>query len=220
MMEIDPSELRGLFRAPDWLRDLGIASWLLIGFLLFLAGLVWLLALTSTIVLPVLTASIIAAVASPLVAWLARHHVPRGISAAIVLLAIVAAGAAMLMLIVGGLAGQEDELSSELTAGASEIQSWAEDAGIDKDSAESANKDASKSLSGGVSALLKGVETGLDVLAGIGIFLAFTVLSLFFMLKDGPRLRAWGERHMGVPQDVARIVTGRTIGSSATTSRA
>ena len=213
MMEIDPSELRGLFRAPDWLRDLGIASWLLIGFLLFLAGLVWLLALTSTIVLPVLTASIIAAVASPLVAWLARHHVPRGIGAAIVLLAIVAAGAAMLMLIVGGLAGQEDELSSELTAGASEIQSWAEDAGIDKDSAESANKDASKSLSGGVSALLKGVETGLDVLAGIGIFLAFTVLSLFFMLKDGPKIRAWGERHMGVPQDVAHIVTGRTIGS-------
>ncbi len=36
----------------------------------------------------------------------------------------------MLMLIVGGLAGQEDELSSELTAGADEIQSWAEDAGI------------------------------------------------------------------------------------------
>ena len=51
------------------------------------------------------------------------------------------------------------------------------------------------------------------MLAGIAIFLAFTVLSLFFMLKDGPRLRAWGERHMGVPQDVARTVTDRTIGS-------
>ena len=53
----------------------------------------------------------------------------------------------------------------------------------------------------------------MDALAGIAIFLAFTVLSLFFMLKDGPRLRAWGERHMGVPQDVARTVTDRTIGS-------
>ena len=76
--EIDPAELRGLFRAPGWLRDLGVASWLLIGVLLFLAGMVWLLALTETIVLPVLTASILAAVASPLVAWLARHRVPRG----------------------------------------------------------------------------------------------------------------------------------------------
>ena len=93
------------------------------------------------------------------------------------------------------------------------MQSWAEDAGIGKGSAESANKDASKSLSGGVSALLKGVATGLDALAGIAIFLAFTVLSLFFLLKDGPQLRAWGERHMGVPEDVARTVTERTIGS-------
>ena len=211
--EIDPAELRGMFRAPDWLRDLGAASWLLIGFLLFLAGLVWLLALTSTIVMPVLTASIIAAVASPLVAWLARHHVPRGIGAVVVLLLIVAAGAAITGLIVGGLAGQESELSSQLTAGADEIQSWAEDAGIGKDSAESAKVDASKSLSGGVSALLKGVATGIDALAGLAIFLAFTVLSLFFLLKDGPRLRAWGERHMGVPQDVARTVTTRTIGS-------
>ena len=71
MVEIDAAELRGLFRAPDWLRDLGIASWLLIGFLIYLAGMIWLLALTSTIVMPVLTAGIIAAVASPLVAWMA-----------------------------------------------------------------------------------------------------------------------------------------------------
>lgn len=211
--EIDPAELRGIFRAPGWLRDLGIASWLLIGFLLFLGGMVWLLALTSTIVMPVITASIIAAVASPLVAWLARHHVPRGVGAVFVLLLIVLAGAAMLGLIVGGLTQQESELSSQLNAGADEIQSWAEDAGIGKDSAESAKKDASKSLSGGVSALLKGVATGIDALAGITLFLAFTVLSLFFMLKDGPRLRAWGERHMGVPDDVARTVTTRTIGS-------
>ncbi len=39
------------------------------------------------------------------------------------------------------------------------------------------------------------------------------MLSLFFLLKDGPQIRAWGERHMGVPQDVARTVTERTIGS-------
>ncbi len=68
VVEIDAAELRGVFKAPDWLRDLGIASWLLIGFLIYLAGMIWLLALTSTIVMPVLTAGIIAAVASPLVA--------------------------------------------------------------------------------------------------------------------------------------------------------
>ena len=210
---IDVAELRGVFSAPPWLRDLGVASWLLIGFLIYLAGMVWLLSLTSTIVMPVITAGVIAAVASPLVAWMARHRVPRAAGAAIVLLGIVVAGLAMVALIVGGIAGQADELSAQLSGGADEIQSWAEDAGISKDSAETANEDASKALSGGVDALLKGVATGISALAGIAVFFAFTVLSLFFLLKDGPQIRAWAERHLDVPVDVAHTITGRTLGA-------
>ena len=41
------------------------------------------------------------------------------------------------------------------------------------------------------------------------MFLAFTALSLFFLLKDGPRIRAWGERHLGVPPPVASTIIGR-----------
>jgi predicted PurR-regulated permease PerM len=44
-------------------------------------------------------------------------------------------------------------------------------------------------------------------------FLAMTVLSLIFLLADGPKIRAWGERHMGVPLPVARTVTKRTLES-------
>ena len=32
-----------MFSAPSWLRDLGFASWLLVGFVLVIVGLVWLL---------------------------------------------------------------------------------------------------------------------------------------------------------------------------------
>ena len=45
------------------------------------------------------------------------------------------------------------------------------------------------------------------------MFLSFTALSLFFLLKDGPVIRAWAERHMGVPAPVGRIVAGRTLQS-------
>ena len=55
--------------APRWLRDLGFTSWLLVGVTLLLVGAVWLLALTQTIVMPVITAGVIAAVASPVVGW-------------------------------------------------------------------------------------------------------------------------------------------------------
>jgi hypothetical protein len=76
-IEIDPAELTGVFAAPGWLRDLGIASWLLVGVAAALAGAVWLLALTQTIVVPVIVAAIIASVASPIVGWLQNRGLPR-----------------------------------------------------------------------------------------------------------------------------------------------
>ena len=86
----DAPDLTDAFAAPGWLRDLGATAWLLVGVTLFLVGAVWLLSLTQTIVMPVLAAGVIAAVASPLVAWLARHRVPRGVAAALLLLGLVA----------------------------------------------------------------------------------------------------------------------------------
>ena len=51
-IEIDPGELSGVFTAPEWLRDAGMTSWLLVGVALLGVGLIWLLALTQTIVAP------------------------------------------------------------------------------------------------------------------------------------------------------------------------
>ena len=51
----------------------------------------------------------------------------------------------------------------------------------------------------------------MKVLGSLAIFLSFTALSLFFLLKDGPLIRGWAERHMGVPQAVGRTITGRTL---------
>src|SRR5215210_3707365 len=92
-VEIEPGELAGAFATPGWLRDLGLTAWLLVGVALFLVGAVWLASLTHTIVTPVITAAVIASVASPLVGWLRGHGVPRAVGAALVLLLIVALGA-------------------------------------------------------------------------------------------------------------------------------
>ena len=77
-VEIDARRLSGLFDVPQWLRGAGQASWLLVGVTVLLVGVIWLLALTNVIVLPLIAAGIVAAVASPLVAWMHRHGLPRG----------------------------------------------------------------------------------------------------------------------------------------------
>src|SRR5215218_1463942 len=90
VIEIEPDALSEIFAAPKWMRDLGFTAWLLVGVAAALIRTIWLLSLTHTIVMPVLTAGIIASVTAPLVDWLRRHRVPRGIGAGIVFLAIVA----------------------------------------------------------------------------------------------------------------------------------
>ena len=79
--------------APAWLRQLGFSSWLLVGFVLILVGVIWLLDQTSTIVMPVILAAVLGAVAGPAVSALQKRGVPRIGGAILVLLGLVAAGA-------------------------------------------------------------------------------------------------------------------------------
>jgi predicted PurR-regulated permease PerM len=212
-IEIDAAELTGVFAAPRWLRDVGLTAWLLVGVALFLVGCIWLLSLTQTIVLPVITAGVIAAVAGPLVGWLQRHHVPRPLGAILLLVALVLLGALVVYIVLAGIASQADSLRAHLDDAKTTIEGWLNDVGVNADKAKSATQDASSSTSQTVSALLGGLGTGIKKLSSLVFFLAMTALSLIFLLADGPKIRAWGERHMGVPQPVARTISRRTLQS-------
>jgi putative heme transporter len=212
-IEIDPGELSGLFAAPNWLRDGGFTSWLLVGVVLLLAGVVWVLTLTSSIFIPLLVAAVIAAVAGQLVDLLHRHRVPRGLGALGVLLLIVAAGALAGYLVLNGIGSESSAISQHLTAGADRIEGWLKDLGVSDSSAQQANHDVSSGTSASFKALVEGVAAGIERLASLAFFLAMTVLSLFFLLKDGPAIRSWAERHVGLPPEVAHTITGRTLQS-------
>ena len=213
VVEIEPGALAGVFAAPRWLRDLGWMSWLLVGVAAFLVGAVWLLALTQTIVLPVVAAAIIAAVLSPVMGWLERHGVGRGLGTVIVLLSVVLLGVVVVVAVIAGISSQTDELTANLRGAADEIEGWLADLGVSQSSAEAAKEDASASLSDAFHALIEGAGTGISALAGLVMFLSFTALSLVFLLKDGPSIRTWGERHLGVPLALAHTITGRVITS-------
>jgi predicted PurR-regulated permease PerM len=212
-VEIDASQLTGVFAAPSWLRDVGLTAWLLVGVALFLAGAVWLLSLTDTIVTPVIAATVVASVSSPLVGWLQRHHVPRPIGAILLVVAGILLGAAVVVIVLVGITSELDSIKAQLADAKNTIEGWLKDLGVGAGTAESAKEDASSSASQAVSALLDGIGAGLSKLSSLVFFLAMTVLSLIFLLADGPKIRAWGERHMGVPLPVARTISSRTLQS-------
>src|SRR3954454_218552 len=98
-----PRDFAGLFAAPRWLRDLGLTAWLAVGVTLALVGLVWLLSLTQTIVAPLITAAVIAAVASPLVRALEKRGIARGACAAVLLVAFLLLAVLVAVVVLNGI---------------------------------------------------------------------------------------------------------------------
>jgi predicted PurR-regulated permease PerM len=211
VIQLDVDELSAVFSAPRWLRDLGLASWLLVGVAALIFGLVWLIGATSAITQPVLAAFVVACVASPLVHWLKRRGVPRAAGAALVLLCLIAIALLMVVLVIGGITSQSDEIGSTASSAVDKVQSWLTDAGVSSSGAASAGDTAKADTSASVSTFVHGVISGIEGIASLALGLSFAALSLFFLLKDGPSMRGWVNEHLGVEESVARTITGNVI---------
>jgi predicted PurR-regulated permease PerM len=208
----EAGELATVFAAPRWLQDVGRTSWLLVGFLAVMAGVVWLLGATYTIVGPVVAGTIVATVAMPVVGVLHRH-MPRAAAAGLVLLGLAAIGVFVLVIVIGGITSQEGAISENATKAADKAEGWLNDLGIDESGSSSAKSEVENDVPKIISTLTKGVINGIAGLTSLAFALSFTLLSLFFLLKDGPSMRRWVDRHLGVPPPVAWLITGGIITS-------
>jgi len=211
VVEIDASSLSRVFSAPMWLRDLGLLSWFLVGLGLLLVGLVWLLGLTSTIVEPVLVGAILATVAGPLVTKMQRRRIPRAAGAAVVLLGLLALGVLIALLVFGGIVEQSSEIKAAASEVADKVQKWAEDAGAGGTSG--AADDVKQDTAATGKTLVQGVVDGIQGLTSLVFFFTFLCFSTFFLLKDGPAIRAFIDRSLGVPRAVATTITDNVIRS-------
>jgi putative heme transporter len=207
------AQLSTAFAPPRWLEDAGRSSWYLVGLVLLLAGLIWLLAETYTIVGPVVVAVVVATVTMPLVGFLQRHSIPRAGGAALVLLGVLAIAVLVLVLILAGIKDQSGEISKAAQSAAAKASNWLTSVGVDSSSADKADRNVSSTVPEVIRTLSKGIVSGIKGITSIGITLSFLFLSLFFVLKDGPRMRKTVDRHLGVPEPVARTITGGVIRS-------
>lgn len=206
------AQLRDAFATPRWLRDLGRSSWLLVGLLALVFGLIWLLAETYTIVGPIVVALIVAVVAMPLVRLL-DEHMPRVLASAIVLLAIGAVAVVIVVIVIAGITGQSAEISAEASAGVNRLQGWMTSLGVDSSSASGTAATVKSAVPNMISTLVHGVVHGIRGLTSVIFGLSFAALGTFFLLKDGPGMRRSVDRHVGLPEPVARTISGAVITS-------
>jgi predicted PurR-regulated permease PerM len=211
VIRIDATALSRVFSAPIWVRDLGLLSWFLVGVAVLLVGLTWLVALTSTITIPVVLGAILATVAGPLVSKMQRRGVPRAAGAALVLLGMLVITALIALMVFGGLYEQADEIKASVSEAVDKVEGWMNDAGAGGTSDTADQVQSSAAQTG--ETLLQGLANGISGLASLVFFLTFTIFSTFFLLKDGPTVRRFVDGHLGVPRDVAMVITSNVMRS-------
>jgi predicted PurR-regulated permease PerM len=138
---------------------------------------------------------------------------PRALAAALVLLAIAAISVLVVVVVVAGITGQSAELSAQASSGVDRLQSWLTSVGIDTSSAAGAAAGVKSAAPHVVSTLVHGVVHGIRGLASVLFGMSFAALGTFFLLKDGPGMRRWVDRHVGLDESVAQVITGSVITS-------
>jgi putative heme transporter len=128
-----------------------------------------------------------------------------------VLLGLVVIGALIFLMVFGGISANSGDISAKANQGLDKIQGWLNDLGVDN--AQSAKDDVKKAAPEIRTTLVSGVANGIEGLKSLLFFLGFATLSTLFVLKDGPVMRAFINRHMGVPEPVAAVVTGNVAKS-------
>jgi putative heme transporter len=172
-----------------WVPKLGVWAWSFVGFVVAMAIVVAALAAVSEIVLPLTFAAVLAVVFKPLVTSLGRHRLRPALAAGLVVLGLLALMALVVVATVRGVVEQTEQIGASVDAAQDEAADQTGGLGIDLaslDAARAATGEAGPMVTGGV---LTQVVAGIDKLIGLASGLILGALIMFYLLKDGTRLR-------------------------------
>ena len=175
---------------PFALRISAAWAWRLAIILVAVSALVWGLARLSFLVVPVLVAALLAGLLSPVVAWLVRASVPRGLAVAITELGFIGVVAGLLTLVGRQISEGFAQLWGEAIAGLTEVQKWLSEGPLQLTSGqlETYIRDARDLLQNNQGTLVSGV---LSVGSSAGHIVTGALIALFvlvFFLLEGERI--------------------------------
>jgi putative heme transporter len=172
-----------------WVPKLGVGAWSFVGFAVATIIVVLALGAVSEIVLPLTFAAVLAIVFKPLVGILQRHRLQPTLAAGLVVLGLLALMAVVVVATVRGVVEQADQISAAVNAALDKAAEQTDALGVDQaslDQARAATEAAEPMVTGGV---LTKVVSGIGTLVGLASGLILGALIMYYLLKDGTRLR-------------------------------
>jgi predicted PurR-regulated permease PerM len=179
-----------------WGLDLAAAwSWRLIVIVVALLGLLWTLRFFAVITLPIAISLLLAALATPMVIWLRRIGVPRGLATGAVMLLGIATVALLLTFVGQQVAQGANDLADSVVTGLDQVREWLRTGPfhVSDSQLDGYIEQVQSAVSGSTGAdgmLTRATEVGTAVGHGVAGF--FIVLfSTYFFLADGERIWSW-----------------------------
>jgi predicted PurR-regulated permease PerM len=170
----------------SWVPKVAVFAWSFVGFVVAAIIVAAALAAVSEIVLPLTFAAVLAVIFKPAVGVLERHRIKPTLAAGLVVLGLLALMTGVIVATVRGVTDQTDEIGDSVDKA---ISNAVDTLGIDQaslDTARAAAKEAAPAITGGfLTHLLSGVNT----LVGFASGLILGALIMYYLLKDGSRLR-------------------------------
>ena len=192
------------FAVAGWASDVGRWSGIIILVAIVLILLFFVLAATKVLFLAALFAVLFAGTFLPLVDWLEKHHIKRGLGAIIVTLLLILLGVAIGALIVYSVLKQIPTIDAKLNTAWADIQQTLKSTSVSQDQIDKI-KTSLQTLAKNAASGLAG--TAVDLIGGVaslifGLFISLNIL--VWCLIQGRKLGRWASKRMGpVPPAVA-----------------
>ncbi len=192
------------FAVPLWASDIGRWSGVIVLCAVVIVLLFFVVAATKVLVLAALFAVLFGGTFLPVVDWLSRHHVKRGLAAMLVAIFLVLLAIGLGLIIVYSVVKQVPTIETKLDAAWADIQSWLKSTSMSQsqiDAVKSSVQSLAKSAAGGLAGTLTNVVGNVAGLI-FGVFISLNIL--VWVLIQGRQLGRWASKRMGpVPPPVA-----------------
>jgi predicted PurR-regulated permease PerM len=169
-----------------WVPRLGVWAWSFVGFVVATIIVVTALGAVSEIVLPLTFAAVLAVIFKPLVGTLQRHGFKPTLAAGLIVLGLLALMTVAMVATVQGVVDQVDQIRVSVDAAK---DSAVDSLGVDPaalEEAQAATEEAAPMVAEG---FLTHLVSGLSGLIGLAGGLILGALIMYYLLKDGTRLR-------------------------------
>ena len=165
---------------------IGIWAWSFVGFVVATLIVVTALGAVSEIMLPLLFAAVLAVVFKPLVRKLERRGLKATLAAGVVVLGLLALMTVVMVATARGIIAQRDEIGASVDAA---LDNASAELNVDQATLDEARAAVEKTSPAVGEGFVTKVVSGVEALFGLATGLILGSLVMYYLLKDGTRLR-------------------------------